>query len=587
MILVLIAFLGGVLTIVSPCILPVLPFVFSQTAQSFMKSTLPMLVGMAVTFAAVATLAAVGGAWAVHLNEAGRFAAIVLLSVFGITLISSRAADLLTRPMVALGNVLVPHGRNVNAAAPLLIGVATGLLWTPCAGPILGLVLTGAALHGPHAGTAALLLAYSAGAASSIAIAVLVAGRMFAAMKTSLGAVRYIRQGLGLAVVAGVVVIALGLDTGIFANASYASTFGAEQALLDAFQITGSDATTPALGRSRMVLADDDSHAQYRSNLPVEGIFPSLRGAFGWLNSRPLSPEQLRGKVVLVDFWTYSCINCIRTIPYVRAWAEKYKGQGLVVIGVHTPEFAFEKDVGNIKEALKRFQINYPIAIDSDYGIWRAFQNNYWPAFYFIDAKGQIRYHQFGEGDYDKAEQVIRELLTEAGNQVSPTALVMPTARGEEVAPDLRGIGSGETYIGYREASNFASPQNLRSAVAQNYTAGRLNLNEWSLAGNWTVGPEKAALNQTGGAINFRFSARDLHLVLGPSTSRRPIRFQVTIDGKAPREDHGTDTDTSGNGIVTETRLYQLVRQEGAVKPRTFSIRFLDPGVQAFVFTFG
>ena len=587
MILVLIAFLGGVLTIFSPCILPVLPFVFSRTGRSFMKSTLPMSVGMAITFAGVATLAAVGGAWAVHVNEAGRYAAIVLLAVFGITLISSRAADVLTRPMVALGNRLLPYRSNASAAASLLIGIATGLLWTPCAGPILGLVLTGAALHGTNTGTLALLLAYSAGAAGSIAIAVLIGGRMFAATKTSLGTGRRIRQGLGLAVLAAVIAMALGLDTRIFASASYASTSGAEYALLDGFHITGLDATTHASERARMVLAGDDGHAHYRSNLPVEGSFPSLGGASGWLNSPPLSPEQLRGKVVLVDFWTYSCINCIRTIPFVRAWAEKYKGQGLVVIGVHTPEFAFEKDVSNIEKALSRFKIDYPIAIDSDYGIWRAFQNNYWPAFYFIDARGQIRHHQFGEGDYDKAEKVIRELLAEAGSQVSATAPVTPAARAEEVAPDLRGIRSGETYIGYREASNFASPENLRRAVAQNYTTGQLELNEWSLAGNWTVGSEQATLNQTGGDITFRFSARDLNLVLRPGADGRPIRFQVTIDGTAPGEDHGADTDAGGNGAVTETRLYQLVRQAGTVKQRTFNIRFLDPGVQAFVFTFG
>jgi thiol-disulfide isomerase/thioredoxin len=411
--------------------------------------------------------------------------------------------------------------------------------------------------------------------------------RVFAATKTVLGAGRRIRQGLGLTALAGVVAIALGLNTDVFASASYASASGAEQALLDGFHITGGAATVRASERGGVVLTADDGRLDYRSNLPVEGSFPSLRGAVGWLNSPPLSPEQLRGKVVLVDFWTYSCINCIRTIPYVRAWAEKYESQGLVVIGVHTPEFAFEKNVDNIKKALSHFQIGYPVAIDSGYGIWRAFQNNYWPAFYFIDVKGQVRYRQFGEGGYDKADKVIRELLAEAGNQVSASAPIAPTARGEEVAPDLGDISSGETYIGYREASHFASPEYLQRDVARTYATGRLGLNEWSLAGNWTVGPEQATLNQPGGDITYRFSARDLHLVLGSGPGGKPVRFQVSIDGKAPGEDHAADTDASGNGTVTETRLYQLVRQTGRVGQRTFDIRFLDPGVQAFVFTFG
>ena len=582
-----IAFIGGVLTIFSPCILPVLPFVLSRADRPFMQSTFPVLVGMALTFAAVATLAAIGGSWVVQANEAGRYAAIGVLAVVGVTLISSRAANVLARPMVALGARLLPTGRNLSSTGSLLLGIATGLLWTPCAGPILGLVLTDAALDGANAGTAASLLAYSSGAASSMAVAILLGGRVLTAIRRSFGVGHRIRQGLGFAVLAGATFIAFGFDTSLFAQVPYASTTGAERALLDAFRVSGANVTITGTGKTGAVMIGGDVHPNYRSNLPVEGHLPSLLGAVGWLNSPPLSPELLRGKVALIDFWTYSCINCIRTVPYVRAWAEKYKDQGLVVIGVHTPEFAFEKNVDNIKKALSRFKISYPVAIDSDYGIWRAFQKNYWPAFYFVDAGGQIRYHQFGEGDYDKAEKVIRELLAEAGSHVSGTAPIAPNARGEEAAPDLGHIRSGETYIGYREASNFASPEYLKDDAAQNYTAGRLGLNAWSLAGNWTVGSEQATLNQASGGITYRFSARDLHLVLGAGAGGKPVRFQVTIDGKPPGEDHGADTDASGNGTVTDTRLYQLVRQAGAVRQRTFDIRFLDPGVQAFVFTFG
>jgi len=307
-----------------------------------------------------------------------------------------------------------------------------------------------------------------------------------------------------------------------------------------------------------------------------------------WLNSKPLSAEELRGKVVLVDFWTYSCINCIRTIPYVRAWAEKYRDQGLVVIGVHSPEFAFEKRVDNVRQAIDKFQIGYPVAIDNDFKIWRSFANNYWPAHYFIDAKGQIRHTQFGEGDYEQSERVIQDLLAEAaGSKKVDAATVTLDAKGAEAAPDLAQLQSGESYIGYLRAANFISPEGVGADVARDYTVGKPDLNEWGLTGKWTVGGEQASLDQAGGGITYRFSARDLHLVLGPGADGKKIRFQVKVDGVAPGADHGSDIDAEGNGTVSETRLYQLVRQSGEVRERTFEIRFLDPGVEAFVFTFG
>ncbi|MBY5326971.1 cytochrome c biogenesis protein DipZ [Rhizobium leguminosarum] len=591
MTLLIIAYLGGALTILSPCILPILPFVFARAGQPFVRSTLPMLAGMAATFALVASLAAVGGSWAIRANEYGRLAAIVLLALFGASLLSPRFASTLARPIVDLGNNLLNatgDGRGTTTVkSALLLGVATGLLWAPCAGPILGLVLTGAALQGANLQTTFLLIAYAAGAASSLAVALLVGGRIFTAMKRSLGVGDRIRQGLGAAVLAGVAVIALGLDTSLLARLSYASTASLEQAVLDRLHAKPLSGASSELASNEVMIAAADANKPFRSDLPVEGHAPSLDGAVEWLNSEPLTTEQLRGKVVLVDFWTYSCINCIRTIPYVRAWAEKYADQGLVVIGVHAPEFAFEKKIDNVKKAIGDFQIGYPVAIDNDYKVWRAFENSYWPAAYLIDAKGQIRYHHFGEGNYNTTEKAIQDLLREAGSQTTASAPVVPNAKGVEAGPDLGNIRSGETYLGYEQAANFASPEGLQADTARNYSIAEPGLNGWGLSGTWIVGRDQATLDQPGGGITYRFSARDLHLVLGPGAGDKPIRFQVKIDGKAPGPDHGSDIDADGNGTVTATRLYQLVRQSGTVAARNFEIRFLDPGVQAYAFTFG
>ncbi len=588
MILFLIAYLAGALTIVSPCILPVLPFVLSRAGQPFTRSILPMLLGMIVTFAGVATLAAVGGSWAVHANEIGRYAAVSLIAGFGVTLLSPRIAAVVTRPAVALGSRLSQQasGKKGSVGTSFLLGVATGLLWAPCAGPILGLVLTGAALQGANVQTTLLLAAYAAGAATSLAMAVLAGEKVFAAMKRSLGIGERLRQALGIAVLAGVTAIALGLDTGLLSRLSYAGSTRIEQSLLDRLHNASDTAGKPSGGA--MQLAANDARKGYQSDLPVLGRFVSLDGAVEWLNSKPLTAEELRGKVVLVDFWTYSCINCIRTIPYVRAWAEKYRDQGLVVIGVHSPEFAFEKRVDNVRQAIDKFQIGYPVAIDNDFKIWRSFGNNYWPAHYFIDAKGQIRHTQFGEGDYEQSERVIQDLLAEAaGSKKVDAATVTLDAKGAEAAPDLAQLQSGESYIGYLRAANFISPEGVGADVARDYTVGKPDLNEWGLTGKWTVGGEQASLDQADGGITYRFSARDLHLVLGPGADGKKIRFQVKVDGVAPGADHGSDIDAEGNGTVSETRLYQLVRQSGEVRERTFEIRFLDPGVEAFVFTFG
>ncbi|WP_186051164.1 cytochrome c biogenesis protein DipZ [Burkholderia gladioli] len=673
MLLLVLAYLGGVLTIVSPCILPVLPFVFARADRPFLRNGLPLLVGMAVTFAAVATLAAVGGGWIAQANQAGRWIAIALVGVFGLTLLLPRLAEHLTRPLVELGNRLSGVASNAeqdgrgSIGPSLLLGVATGLLWAPCAGPILGLVLTGAALRGASVGTTLLLVAYAAGAATSLAAALLIGGKLFAAMKRSLGAGEWVRRGLGVAMLAGVGAIALGLDTGVLTQVSTIATGGLEQSLVDRFAPRGNamrgnaptDANGPAMmaangnanggdaaggsGPSMMAAGDamraaanhgdagngnammaagdamraaangaspsaDNGNAMMsaatqsaRQNaamlrvsapaLPVEGDAPSLAGATEWLNSPPLTNASLRGKVVLVDFWTYSCINCLRTLPYVKAWARKYRNDGLVVIGVHAPEFAFERDIGNVKKATHDLGVTYPVAIDNGYSIWRAFNNEYWPAHYFIDAQGRVRYHHFGEGDYVQSERAIQQLLVEAGHPDAaqvPLGIDGPAASGAQAAADNADMRSPETYVGYARAENFSSPGGQLHDREHDYAApAQPGLDDWGLAGAWSVAEQQATLAKPGGRIVYRFHARDLHLVLGPGKNGAPVRFRVTIDGTAPGASHGADVNADGVGTVTGERLYQLIRQSGPIVDHTFSIEFLDPGVQAFAFTFG
>lgn len=598
MLLIVLAYLGGVLTILSPCILPVLPFVFARADQPFVKSGLPLLAGMAFTFAIVATLAAVGGGWVTQANQYGRWLAIALLAIFGLTLLLPRFADHLMRPFVSAGNRLSnfaqEDGQQARPGASFLLGIGTGLLWAPCAGPILGLVLTGAALRGASVGTTLLLLAYAAGAATSLAIALLIGGRVFAAMKRSLGAGEWVRRGIGVAMLGGVVAIALGLDTGVLTRVSTVATSGIEQKLVDKLspRKAPSDAVMtadPAAAGAMMRAAQATPNSV--PPLPVEGVLPALNGAVQWLNSPPLTVQDLRGKVVLVDFWTYSCINCLRSLPYVKAWSQKYKDQGLVVIGVHAPEFAFERDIGNVKKATHDLGVDYPVAIDNDFAIWRALNNQYWPAHYFVDAKGQIRYHHFGEGDYAESEKVIQQLLAEAGHaDISKVALGITSgsAQGVQAAADSTDMRSPETYIGYQRAENFASPGGEAQDKAHTYTApSQPAVNDWGLAGTWKVGAEHATLTEPSGRIVYRFHARDLHLVLGPGQDGKPVRFRVSVDGVAPGAAHGTDVAADGSGTVTDQRLYQLVRQTGDVADHTFSIEFLDAGVQAFAFTFG
>ncbi len=586
MILLILAFLGGILTIISPCILPVLPFVFAKADQSFRRSGLPLLAGMAVTFAGFAAVATLGGSWAVRANQYGRAISLVVLAIFGLTLLWPAMADWLSRPFVRLGSRLAQpsqDGGNPSVTRSLLLGVATGLLWAPCAGPILGLILTGAALEGASEHSVFLLLAYAAGAATSLAVAVLAGGRVFAALKRSLGAEVWIRSILGVAVLVGVVAIALGLDRGLLTRVSLASTSGLEQSLIDRLHPNASAQNAPPKNPGAMMMMS--ATAGGAAGGPQ--TMPDLSGAVAWLNSPPLNADRLKGSVVLVDFWTYSCINCLRSIPYVRAWAEKYKGSGLVVIGVHTPEFAFEKDLDNVRRAVSELKITYPVALDNDYKIWKAFNNSYWPADYLVDATGHIRFHHFGEGKYDESEQQIQQLLKERDGQLAVTGLVKVAGTGAEAPPD-NDVESPETYVGYDRADSFLSPGGMKQDIAHLYSAPKhLELNQWGFSGTWTDNAQVATLDAAHGGIVYRFHARDLHLVLGPSPKGQPVRFRVKIDGRAPGANHGVDTDAQGNGIVTDHRLYQLIRQKDMIEDRTFEIEFLDPGAQAFAFTFG
>jgi thiol-disulfide isomerase/thioredoxin len=357
----------------------------------------------------------------------------------------------------------------------------------------------------------------------------------------------------------GGVAIAPSRDTNFLANFSFVTMAKGGERLVDAFHST--------------------SGAEFGNALPDEGAMPDLGGAISWLNSAPLSVKSLRGKVVLVDFWTYTCINSLRPLPYVKAWATAYKDAGLVVIGVHTPEFSFEKVPANVENALRDLKVAYPVAIDSNYKIWQAFNNEYWPAQYLIDGKGRIRYHHFGESDYREIEGVIQELLKENGATGLQWANVSLPADGVQAAPSAD-IDSPETYLGYRQAERFASPERLAHNSGKIYSPPAMPaLNHWGLSGSWNDGAESALLQETSGKIVFRFHSRDLHLVLSPTKDGKPVRFRVTLDGAAPGANCGSDSAPDGTGEVREPRLYQLIRQKDQIKDRTFEIEFLDPGV--------
>jgi methionine-S-sulfoxide reductase len=353
--------------------------------------------------------------------------------------------------------------------------------------------------------------------------------------------------------------------------------------------------SAPAMGAPAMMRAEPApaggammSAAAAAGAPKIEGDMPELAGATGWLNSKPLTRAGLKGKVVVLDFWTYSCINCLRALPYVNAWYDHYKDSGLVIIGVHSPEFEFEKDADNVRKAVEKFSIHYPVALDSNMAVWKAFNNRFWPAHYFVDAQGRIRGHHFGEGKYARSERIIRQLLTEAGAKNLPDPLSDAAGQGVSAAADTANVGSPETYLGFARAENFQSPGSFaRDSVKDYALPAKLALNQWALAGRWKVAGEKSVLDAAPGRLAFKFRARDLHLVLGPGVDRKPVRFRVLLDGKPPGADHGMDIDASGNGTVREQRLYQLIRQKGPVQEHEFTIEFLDGHVEAYSFTFG
>jgi thiol-disulfide isomerase/thioredoxin len=367
---------------------------------------------------------------------------------------------------------------------------------------------------------------------------------------------------------------------------------GEEGVAMKAQQLLLATILVSAIGVSIQALSGGKSGVLQRTPaaapLPIEGELPSLASATAWLNSPPLTPAGLRGQVVLIDFWTYTCINWLRSLPYVRAWAEKYKDHGLVVIGVHSPEFAFEKDLDNVRRAVQDMRIDYPVAVDSEHAIWDAFNNQYWPALYFIDAQGRIRHHHFGEGEYEQAERILQQLLAEAGRVGIPQNVVSVEGRGVEAAADWASLKSPETYVGYARTENFASPGGAALNKRRVYTApARLRLNHWALSGDWTMGREGTVLHKADGRITHRFQARDLHLIIGPVARGAPVRFRVLLDGKPPGAARGIDVDEHGRGTVTDQRMYQLIRQPLPIADRQFEIDFLDPGVEAFAFTFG
>jgi len=323
-------------------------------------------------------------------------------------------------------------------------------------------------------------------------------------------------------------------------------------------------------------------------DLPTEGHLPSLDGTTTWLNSPPLTAADLRGHVVLVQFWTYTCINWLRTLPYVRAWADRYADQGLVVIGVHTPEFPFERDLDNVRRATEEMRVGYPVAVDNDYAVWQGFANHYWPALHFVDARGRIRHHHFGEGEYEVSERVIQSLLGESGINGVVQRVVAVEGTGTEAAADWDSLGSAENYVGYERTQSFASPGGAVLDERHVYsTPERLRLNHWALSGNWTMEDQAVVLNQADGRIAYRFHARDLHLVMGPTSPGASVPFRVLVDGQPPGPAHGVDVDDAGSGTLAEQRLYQLIRQPRPITDRQFEIEFLDAGVEALAFTFG
>jgi len=589
MALYLVAFAAGVLSVLSPCILPVLPFVFARQGQPSRHGSLPLLIGMALAFAAAASLAAAAGAWAVQLSQWGRGLALLALGVFAASLLFPGLAAWWSRPLVQIGEKLAAQNPKQRWLHSALLGVATGLIWSPCAGPVLGLLLSGAALAGPGTATSLLLLSYAAGASLALWAALRISAGTMARLRAHWLPGERGRRAAGAAMLAAVLAVATGLDSRLLAQSGALNGLGSNG--LESSLLQAAMPSAQAAERAGNTAAQLGNGALYTSPLPVESTRPSLEGGTQWLNAEPQSFPALRGKVVLVNFWTYSCVNCLRSLPYVNAWAQKYADRGLVVVGVHAPEFAFEKDRSNVEKALQQLKISYPVVQDNGFRIWRAFNNQYWPALYLVDAQGRVRHHQFGEGGYAATERALNELLREAqapsaATAPASTANTVPDTQGLGMAADTASLRSPELYLGYDKGGSLRLAGRPAPDKPADYQPAALRLNTWTLQGNWTLKPEFVQANNAGGRLALRFEARDANLVLG-AAGPGPLRFRLTIDGQPPGIHHGSDVDAEGYGQVDATRLYQLVRQQGAVKERTLEIEFLDAGAQGYAFTFG
>jgi cytochrome c biogenesis protein CcdA/thiol-disulfide isomerase/thioredoxin len=579
----IVAVAAGILTVLSPCILPILPALLSASAAGGVRHRpFWIVLGLAISFTLFGIAFAVFGSFLGLSNEALRNAAMAILLFFGLSLLWPRLWEGVGNRVAALAQKLPgmsapPSGQGRGSA--LLVGASLGLVWAPCAGPILGIIITLAAVQGSFGRSLFLLGGYSLGAALPMLVIGYGGRRLYRKVLTLGRWGELSHRLLGVVTIATVAALFFNLDTRLLSRLPGwlfpADRLERRLAAANPGRPGGSPIGTGA-GVAR-------TSAQ-GSPLPVlSNGMPEFAKIAAWLNSPPLSPASLRGKVVLVDFWTYSCINCIRTFPYITRWYDKYKDQGLVIVGVHTPEFAFEKDKGNVEKAIKRYGIRYPVALDNFYGTWDAYRNNAWPAHYLFDAQGRLRETHFGEGNYEKTEEAIQSLLAEAKLLHTP----VPLDRAKPNV-DFSLIGSPETYVGYRRAENFASPQKVAPERTANYSApSSLSLNQWALEGTWKVTGEAAVLEAPGGGIRFRFQAPKLNLVM--KGEGKGARARVLLDGKpVPAAFRGTDVGSDGKLSVGYSRLYNLVSlPAGERLDHLFEIVFDDPGVEAYAFTFG
>jgi len=570
---------AGALTVLSPCILPILPALMSASASNGLRHRpFWIVLGLVVAFTAFGATFSVFGTFLGLSNGALRDVAMLVLLFFGLSLLWPRPWERLGN-RISLWSQRIP-GLNRSPSeqgrlGALLVGGSLGLVWAPCAGPILGIIITFAAVQGEFGKSLLLLSAYSLGAAVPMLL-IGYGGRGFYRKIASLGRWgEWSHKVLGALTIATVVALFFHLDTLLLTRLP--SNLFFSDALEQRLAQARPGGEGPRIGAKAVAAA------AAADELPVLGTMPRFKDIAAWINSPPLTRESLRGKVVLVDFWTYSCINCIRTLPYVTSWYDKYRDDGFVVVGVHTPEFAFEKDEANVKRAVARYGIRYPVALDNFYGTWKAYDNRYWPAHYLFDAQGRLREVHFGEGKYRETERAIQSLLMEA------RLLHVPQPLDRRVSTvDFARIDSPETYIGYARAQSFSSQQPAARDRAANYTApSRLGLNDWALLGTWKITRESAELEAPGGGILFRFKAPKLNLVMSGDGER--AKATVLLDGRPiPSDARGADTGEGGRLVVGAPRLYNLVTlppQDRA--DHLFEIRFDDPGVELFAFTFG